>query len=118
MTWPLRQTCMTSWVQELSGFMGSPRRYRLRLGKGCQAASGKDRLSGQVYVHRLHFRVQLQGVLAQLPAEAAHLEAAERRRRVEDVIAVDPDRPRPKAVGQPVRLGDVARPDGGGQAVK
>src|SRR5262245_10604829 len=45
----------------------------------------------QVDVNRLHFRVVLQGILPQLAADAGHLEAAEGRRGIDDVVAVDPD---------------------------
>ena len=67
--------------------------------------------------HRLHLRVISQGIFAQFPADAGHLEAAERGGGVEDVVAVDPDRAGPQFGGQAVGLADVARPDGGGQAV-
>src|SRR5262249_20190085 len=74
--------------------------------------------SRQVHVHPLDLGVQLQGVLTELAADAAHLESAERGRGVEDVVAVDPDRAGPQAVRQPVRLADVARPHRRGQAVE
>src|SRR5205807_770941 len=72
----------------------------------------------QVHIHRLDLGVVRQGIFAQFAADAAHLEAAKRGGRVEDVVAVDPHRPRPQAVGQPVGLLDVARPHGRGQAVE
>ena len=67
--------------------------------------------------HRLRLGVVLQRRLAVLAALAGHLEAAERRRRVHDVVAVHPHRPRLHLLGEQVRLVDVLRPDGGGQAV-
>src|SRR4051812_29406433 len=42
--------------------------------------------------HRLDLRVVPQGVFAQLATDAGHLETAERRGCVEDVVAVDPHR--------------------------
>src|SRR5262245_17517856 len=58
----------------------------------------------------------LQGVLAQFAAVSAHLVAAEGGGGIEDIVAVDPDGAGAQAVGDAVRLGDVAGPDGGGQA--
>jgi hypothetical protein len=59
----------------------------------------------------------MQAVLAEFAAHAGLFEAAEGRRGVEDVIAVDPDRARADVVGDGVRLADIAGPDGGGQSV-
>src|SRR5437016_6002060 len=61
--------------------------------------------------HRLVLEVIIKCLLAQLAADAAGLEAAERRRGVEDVVAVHPDRAGANAVGDGVGLADVARPD-------
>src|SRR6266508_2442174 len=74
-------------------------------------------LSSQRDRHGLHLGVAVERLLAQLAAEAAPLEPAERSGGVEDIVAVDPEGPRADAVGDGVRLADVAGPDGGGQAV-
>ena len=60
----------------------------------------------------------LEGRLAVFAALARHLEAAERRGRVDDVVAVDPDGPGLDLLGVEVGLVDVLGPDGGGQAVE
>jgi len=52
-----------------------------------------------------------------LAADARGLEAAERRRRVADAPRVDVDRPGAQQAGQAVGVGDVARPDAGGEPV-
>src|SRR6266850_1573800 len=69
------------------------------------------------YPDGLHVGVLFQGVAAQIPAEAALFVAAERRSRIEGVVGIDPDATgsdlRRHAVGQ----FEVARPDGGGQAI-
>src|SRR4051794_3898742 len=67
--------------------------------------------------HRLRLRVARQGSFAQLAAHAGHLEAAEWSGRVEHVVAVDPDCAGPQLRRQGVGLLNVARPNGGGQAV-
>src|ERR1700743_1240893 len=71
----------------------------------------------QLYGYGLDFRVLLQAVFAKLTANAGLLESAERSGCVKHVIAVHPDCTRADAVGDGVRLADVARPDAGGQAV-
>src|SRR5262249_12118094 len=128
MTWPLRQTCMTSGKQS-SAVVICPSRQRQLSPMRCSFAKGEDWLihrftlagssseretmnqdSAQRNRHRLHFRGQLQRILAQLAAKAAHLEAAERGGGVEDVVAVDPDRAGAETIGDPVRLADVACP--------
>src|SRR5208337_429734 len=65
----------------------------------------------------LELGVAVERLLAQFAAEAAPLEPAEGGGGVEDVIAVDPEGPRADAIGDGVRLADVAGPDCGGQAV-
>ena len=52
-----------------------------------------------------------------LAADARRLEAAERRRGVDETPRVDVDRPGAQQTGEPVGVGDVARPHAGGQAV-
>src|SRR3954468_18875631 len=64
-----------------------------------------------------YFGVVAQGVFAEFAADAAHFEAAERGGGVEDVVAVDPDGASAELGGEAVGFGDVAGPDGGGQAV-
>src|SRR5689334_14939646 len=76
-----------------------------------------DSVRPEIHPDRLDLRVQLESSLAHLTPEAALLVATKRRRRVEHVVAVDPDRTRLEAVGEAMRLVDVARPDGGGEAV-
>src|ERR1700726_2215942 len=61
--------------------------------------------------HGLGLEVVLERVVAHLPAPARLLVAAEWHRRVKDAVAVDPHRAGAQAVGGPVRLVDVARPD-------
>src|SRR4051812_48250361 len=61
--------------------------------------------------HGLQLGVVVEGLLAQLAADAGHLEAAEGGGGVEDVVAVDPDGAGPEAVGDRVGLADVAGPD-------
>src|SRR5207237_8873120 len=82
------------------------------------ACRAVHKLSGQVAVRGLPFGVQLQGVFPEFSAVAAHLVAAEGSRGVKDVVAVDPDRARAKAVRQAMRLADVACPDRGSQAIE
>src|SRR5262245_41218011 len=67
--------------------------------------------------HVLDLCVIPQSVFAQLAADAAHLESAERRRGVEDVVAVDPHRPGPELGCQAMCLADIAGPHGRRQAV-
>src|SRR3984893_15776338 len=67
--------------------------------------------------HGLGFEVVLERVVAHFPAPARLLVAAERHRRVEHAVAVDPHRAGAQAVGGAVRLVDVARPDPRRQAV-
>ena len=71
----------------------------------------------EIHPDALHLRVVLERVHAHLAAEAALLVAAERRRRVVDVVGVDPDRAGLELARDVVRLLDVLRPDRGGQAV-
>src|SRR6204780_1968940 len=65
----------------------------------------------------LDFGVGLEDLVAHLAAPAGLLVAAERQGRVEDVVAVDPDRAGPELLGQGVGLGDVLGPDPGTKAV-
>src|SRR5580704_19715482 len=67
--------------------------------------------------HGLGFEVVIERVVAHLPAPARLLVAAERHRGVEHAVAVDPHGARAQAVGGPVRLADIARPDPRRQAV-
>ena len=90
----------------------SPVRLRARLSIGCDA-----RRQSSDDGHRLELGVVVERLLAQLAADAARLEAAERGGGVEDVVAVDPDGPGADAVGDRVGLADVAGPDRGGEAV-
>ena len=54
----------------------------------------------------------------QFAADAAHLEAAKRRCRIEDIVAVHPDRSGPDMLGEVMGLAHITRPDGGGQAIE
>src|SRR5690606_12593426 len=74
-------------------------------------------LGAEVDPGRLQLRVLIHGVQRLVPAEAGLLVAAEGRGDVAGVEAVDPDDAGPQRAGRPVRLGDVAGPHRGGQAV-
>src|SRR5580700_7023876 len=71
----------------------------------------------QLRCYCLDLRVGLQDLVAHLAAPAGLLVAAERQRRVEDVVAVDPDGAGPELLRQGVRLGDVLGPDARAEAV-
>src|SRR5205823_1277815 len=71
----------------------------------------------QIHPDALHLGIQLQVVPAHLPAEPRLLVAAERRRGVVDVVAVDPDRAGLQRGCGPVRFLDVAGPHSGTQTV-
>ena len=66
---------------------------------------------------RLGLQVGAQALGAVLAADAGGLEAAERRGRVDRAPGVDVDRAGAQQRGEPVGVGDVARPDAGGEAV-
>src|ERR1700733_7202508 len=65
----------------------------------------------------LDLGVVVQHLVAHLAAPAGLLVAAERQRRVEHVVAVDPDRAGPELLGQRVGLGDVPGPDARAESV-
>jgi hypothetical protein len=65
--------------------------------------------------NRLDLGVVVQDFVAHLAAPARLLVAAERKRGIEDVVAVDPDCAGPELLGEGVRLGDVPGPDAGSQ---
>src|ERR1051326_176921 len=64
--------------------------------------------------NRFYLGVLLQTIFAEFTADTRLLESAERGRRIEDVIAIDPHRTRADAVGDGMGLGDVPSPNGGG----
>ena len=66
---------------------------------------------------RFGLRVIVQNIVAHLAAPSGLFVSAEGQRRVEDVVAVDPHRAGAQQLGSAVGLADVARPDGGSQAV-
>src|SRR5574337_1415357 len=74
-------------------------------------------LNIQIHPYALYLRVVLERVDAHLAAEPAGLVAAERRRRVVDVVGVDPDRAGLEPARREVRFLDVTRPDAGREAV-
>ena len=74
-------------------------------------------LARQFHRHGFPFGVVLDRGFAVFSALARLFEAAERGARVDDVVAVDPDRARLYFAGEEVGLVDVLRPDRGGEAV-
>src|SRR5512132_3434009 len=74
-------------------------------------------LRRQVDPDGLHLGVLLEGVSSALSAEAALLVSAEGEAGIVEVVRVDPDRARLERLRRAQRLLDVARPDGGGEAV-
>src|SRR5690606_16832339 len=75
------------------------------------------RASAQVHPDRLHLGVQLECVAAQLAPEAGLLVAAERRRSIERMIGVDPDRARLQGAREAVCTLHVRGPDTRGKPV-
>src|SRR5580693_10004223 len=65
----------------------------------------------------LDFGVVVEDFVAHLPAPAGLLVPAERQRRVEYVVTVDPDCAGPELLGEGVGLGDVLGPDARAEAV-
>src|ERR1700678_1498012 len=65
----------------------------------------------KLYGDSLNFCVLLQSVLAEFAADSGLLEAAERGARIEDVVAIHPNRARTDAVRDRMSFLDVARPD-------
>src|SRR5215469_1393289 len=88
--------------------------------------SGEHRAQGASYGEtdelqtdddRLDLGVVLQDFVSHLAAPARLLVATERERRVEDVVAVDPDGSGAQLRGDRVGLADVAGPDPRGKSV-
>src|SRR5690606_11453628 len=73
--------------------------------------------SAQVDPYALDLRVQLERVEPELAALARLLVAAERGRRIERMVGVDPDGPGLQLARDAVRTLHVARPDPGGEPV-
>src|SRR5215218_8654656 len=71
----------------------------------------------EIHPDRFDLRVVLERVGAHFSAEAALLVAAERGRRIVDVVSVDPDGSRLELPRHVVCFLDVAGPDAGGQPV-
>ena len=71
----------------------------------------RDRARSNGCADRLRLQVVIERVVSHLASPARLLVAAERHRRIEDVVAVDPDRTRAQAVGDAVSLADVPRID-------
>src|SRR5258706_6802912 len=65
----------------------------------------------------LRLREEVQRLEPALPAHPALLHAAEGDAEVAEQPAVDPDRAGVEGRGHPVRAGEVACPDGGGEAI-
>src|SRR4051794_19086982 len=63
------------------------------------------------------FHVDLEGVIAAVPADSARLDAAERRRQVPHILRIDPDHAGFDALGDAMGTADVAGPDIGGEAI-
>src|SRR5580700_4091924 len=83
------------------------------------AAAGRRGSAGRSETDddRLAFQVVVEYLVAHLAAPARFLVAAERQRRVVDVVGVDPDRARADQRGGLVGLRDVPGPHASGQAV-
>src|SRR5262249_30329971 len=95
------------------GMDWSPNRER----GGPRSRFGPSRTLAQLDRHRLRPRVMLQCRLAVFAALARHLEPAEWRRCVHDVVTVHPDRSGLHSLGISVRLVHVLRPDAGRETV-
>src|SRR6267378_4144218 len=67
--------------------------------------------------HRLGLQIRVERLAPQIAAEPAGLEPAERRARVVEVVAVDPNRAGANRPGGAVRFLDILRPDPGREAV-
>src|SRR6266446_4763111 len=74
-------------------------------------------MSRQSGADRLGLSVQTQGVVPHLAPPSGLFVSAEGQRRVENVVAVDPHGARAQMFRGAVGFADVARPDGGSQAV-
>src|ERR1039457_6736752 len=70
---------------------------------GFRSARTTRNTASELNGDRLHFRILLQAVFAQLTPNAGLLEASKRRRGIENVVAVHPDRARPNGIGDGVR---------------
>src|SRR5579872_5704772 len=68
-------------------------------------------------IHVLHFGVEIECFGSELAADAAHLEAAERRLHVDRRIAVDTEIAGADAAYHAQRAADVPRPDRAGETV-
>src|SRR5208283_2039218 len=75
-------------------------------------------ISSQLHRHRFHFRIIRQPILPQLSSNSRLLEAPQRRRRVEHVVAIHPHRSRPHAVRDCMRLRDIPGPHRGRQPIQ
>src|SRR5215469_17806128 len=62
-------------------------------------------------------RIQLQSFVSHFASPARLLVSAKRQGRVENVVAVNPDRSGAHLLGGAMRLADVTRPNGGGETV-
>src|SRR5713101_578501 len=71
----------------------------------------------ETYPDRFRLQIPVERLAPQIPSETRRLEPAERRARVVEVVAVDPDRARANRPGGAVRLLDVLGPDPGREAV-
>src|SRR6478736_5743932 len=72
----------------------------------------------ELHQHRLGLEVRLEPEPALLVADAAFLVAAERQRRVDHRVAVDPHRAGLELAGNTVRGADVLGPHARGEAVR
>ena len=77
-----------------------------------------DRLRPNIDEDVLGFGVQLDGRHAELPPDAGHLVATERRLRVDAAVRVDRQDARLNPLRGSKRLADVAAPDRAGEAVR
>src|SRR5258708_789387 len=77
----------------------------------------RDRVTLELGADRLHLRIEFQRIMSHFAAPPGLLVASEGQRRVEDVVAVDPDRAGPQLRGDTMRLADVARPDARRQSI-
>src|SRR5437867_5387680 len=66
---------------------------------------------------RLYLGVEIERLMAHLPAPAGLLVAPEGKSGIKDVVAVDPDGAGPEAAGEAMCLGQVACPNAGGQTI-
>src|SRR5260370_751436 len=81
-----------------------------RPGRG--APNFARRFTLEFYSNRLQFGVVRQSVFAEFAPDPGLFEAAERRARVEYVVAIHPHRSGAHAVRNRMRLGDVFGPNG------